>query len=228
MPPSMFESSEATATVVDSHGTGYIQPNLNHGLRIWWAFFWPVTLGAGILTFLGNAWIYYSYEHSYLPGTLLRYFRIGVPYISTYTVAFFVMYYILRKNFRHFRIGLLSNFGCEGAGPLAPTFRRTALVWFNYSWRTLVIRLIVGFAAAIPLGVLSSLFTRLPVVQLLVKLLIAMAVDGAAGLFVIYNNILDEDIGDFRVALLPRQAPELGERIALPVRPHPPQPPLAR
>ena len=227
MPPSLFDNSQARPAAPESHGAAYIQPNLNHGLRIWWAFFWPVLTGSAILISLGNAWIYYSYEHSYLSGTLLRYFRIGLPYISSYTVAFFVMYYILRKNFRHFRIGLLSNFGREDAVPLAPTFRRTALVWFNYSWRTFVIRLIVGFAAAIPLGVLASLFTRVPVVQQLAQLLIATAVDGAAGLFVIYNNILDEDMGDFRVALLPRKAPEPGERVVLPVRPHPPEPPLA-
>jgi preprotein translocase subunit SecD len=46
-------------------------------------------------------------------------------------------------------------------------------VWFNYSWRTFVIRLIVGFAAAIPLGVLASLFTRVPAVQQFAQLLIA-------------------------------------------------------
>lgn len=227
MPPSMFDDSDANPRGPERTSSGYIQPTLDHGLRIWWAFFWPKTIVSGILVFLANAWIYYSYEHTYISGSLLRYFRVGAPYVLSYTVAFFVIYYVLRKNFRHFRIGLLSNFGGQGAEALVPNFRRTALIWFNYSWRTLVIRIIVGFAAAIPLGVLSSLFTRLPVVQLFVKLLIGMAIDAAAGLFVIYNNILDEDIGDFRVALLPRQAPAPGERIALPVRSHPPQPPLA-
>jgi len=90
-----------------------------------------------------------------------------------------------------------------------------------------VIRLIVGFVAAIPLGMLAGLFTRVPVIQVLLNLLVAVLVDGAAGLFVIYNNILDEDIGDFRVALLPRRAPEQNENIILPVRPLPPQPPVA-
>jgi len=55
----------------------------------------------------------------------------------------------------------------------------------------------------------------------------SVGVDGAAGLFVIYNNILDEDIGDFRVALLPRRIPEVGKKIVLPVQPVPPQPPVA-
>jgi hypothetical protein len=31
--------------------------------------------------------------------------------------------------------------------------------------------------------------------------------DGAVGAFVIYSSILDEDISNFRVALLPRTAP---------------------
>jgi hypothetical protein len=227
MPPSMFEDSYHRSQASESGENGYIQPNFNHGLRIWWAFFWPSAIASGVLVFLANAWIYFSYEHSYVSGSLLRHFRTVAPYILSYTVAFFVMYYILRKNFRHFRIGLLSNFGGEGAQPLVPTFRRTALIWFNYSWRTFVIRLIVGFAAAIPLGMLAGLFTRVPVIQLVVNLLVGVGVDGAAGLFVIYNSILDEDIGDFRVALLPRRIPEVGKKIVLPVQPVPPQPPVA-
>jgi|SRR5277367_2280452 len=227
MPPSMFEDSRVRSQASEPGDNGYIQPNFNHGLRIWWAFFWPTTIVSGILVFLANAWIYCSYEHSYVSGSLLRYFRISSPYLISYAVALFVMYYLLRKNFRHFRIGLLSNFGGEGAEPLVPTVFRTALVWINYSWRTFVIRLIVGFVAAIPLGMLAGLFTRVPVIQVLLNLLVAVLVDGAAGLFVIYNNILDEDIGDFRVALLPRRAPEQNENIILPVRPLPPQPPVA-
>jgi len=66
-----------------------------------------------------------------------------------------------------------------------------------------------------------------PVIQLVVNLLVGVGVDGAAGLFVIYNSILDEDIGDFRVALLPRRIPEVGKKIVLPVQPVPPQPPVA-
>jgi hypothetical protein len=40
----------------------------------------------------------------------------------------------------------------------------------------------------------------------LIFLLLGFVTGGALSLFVIYSNILDEDIGDFRVVLLPRQS----------------------
>jgi len=222
----MFDST-SSHPVVDSNDTqDYIQPTFNDGLRIWWAFFWPSTIVSGVLGFLAMAWIQYIYQNSYIPGSALRYLRTAAPYAISYTVAFFVMYYVLRKNFRNFQIGLLSNGGGEGAQPLEPTFRRTLPVWFAYSWRTLVYRLIAGFAASIPLAVILGIFTRLPVVHALVNLAIITAIDGAAGLFVIYNNILEEDFADFRVRLLPRKPPAPAANIVLPVRPLPPQPPV--
>jgi hypothetical protein len=44
-----------------------------------------------------------------------------------------------------------------------------------------------------------------PAVTRLIFLLIGFVTGGALSLFVIYSNILDEDIGDFRVVLRPRQ-----------------------
>lgn len=46
-------------------------------------------------------------------------------------------------------------------------------------------------------------------------LLLGTALNGAFSLFVIYSNILEEEIGDFRVVLLPRE------------KASPAQPPLA-
>jgi hypothetical protein len=227
MPPSMFEPARATSSAAAPETSGYIQPNFNHGLRIWWAFFWPTALIGTVLLIIVNAWIVYVYQHSYMSGTWLRYARSAAPYLITYTVAFFVMYYILRKNFRHFRIGLLSNFGSEGAQTLVPTFARTARVWFSYSWRTFLIRMVVGAVAAIPIGFVVGVFAGIPSLGHLMSLLVNVAVDAAAGLFVIYNNILDEDIGDFRVALLPRKASEQRENVVLPAQSLPPQPPAA-
>jgi hypothetical protein len=121
---------------------------------------------------------------------------------------------------------LLSNGGGEGAQSLEPTFRRTLPVWFAYSWRTFVYRLIAGFAASISLGVIGGIFTRLPAIQSLVNLAMATALDGAVGLFVIYNNIIEEDFADFRVRLLPRKAPAPAAKIVLPVQSLPPPPPV--
>jgi hypothetical protein len=225
-PPSMFESIGPDPGAIPDTIQDYIQPTFNDGLRIWWAFFWPATLVSSVLVFLAMAWLKYLYENSYVPGSMLRYVRTAAPYLISYAVAFFVMYYILHKNFRNFHIGLLSNHGGDDALPLKPTFRRTLPVWFTYSWRTLVYRLIAGFVASIPIGVILGIFTRMAVVQLALNVAISTALDGAVGLFVIYNNILEEDFADFRVRLLPRKAPSPAERIVLPVQPLPPQPPV--
>jgi hypothetical protein len=225
-PPSMFDSASSHPVATSRDTQDYVQPTFNDGLRIWWAFFWPASLATGILVFLAMAWIKYLYQNSSMPGSALRYCRTAAPYLISYTVAFFVMYYVLHKNFRKFHIALLSNGGGEGAQPLEPTFRRTLSVWFSYSWRTFVYRLIAGFVASIPIGVIVAIFTRLPVVHFLVNLAMATALDGAVGLFVIYNNILEEDFADFRVRLLPRKAPSPADKIVLPVPPLPPQPPV--
>jgi hypothetical protein len=224
-PPSMF-ASLTPVPIASPNSQEYIQPTFNDGLRIWWAFFWPVSLASGLLVFLAMAWIKYLYQNSYIPGSMLRYVRMAAPYLISYAVAFLVMYYVLHRNFRHFHIGLLSSGGDAGAQPLAPNFRRTLPIWFTYSWRTFVYRLIAGFVASIPIGVILGVFTRLPVVHAFVNLAIATALDGAVGLFVIYNNILEEDFADFRVRLLPRKAPSPADNIVLPVQPLPPQPPV--
>ena len=185
--------------------SNYIQPNFGHGLRIWWAFFWTTSLIAGVLTFALNFSLRRIYQDSNIPGSVLGPIMKFDPYVLTYIVALFVMDYVLQKNFRHFRLGLLSNRGGEGAQSLAVTLGRTLRVWWTYSWRSLVYRLIITFVSTIPMGVLVGLFARIPVAHALVSILAVIAIDGAAGLFVIYSNILDEDFGDFHVCLLPRQ-----------------------
>jgi hypothetical protein len=199
----------------------YIQPNLGHGLRIWWAFWWPTTLIAMALTIGINILLRRLYEDTTLPGWLVGPVMRYDAYVLTYVVAFLVMAYILRKNFQRFRIGLLSNHGGEGATPLPPTLRRTARVWWTYSWRSLLYRVIALVAVSFPLGwamgFLAAIFKQVPAIPILVNLVTATAVDGSVGLFVIYSNILDEDISDFRVALLPRAA-SIGE-VAAPAVP---------
>jgi hypothetical protein len=201
-PPSMFDSPSPAPAATQE--TSYIQPTFSDGLRIWWALFWPTTLIAGILT----AALHYSlrrvYQNSDIPGSVLSPIMRFDPYALTYIVALFVMDYVLEKNFRHFRLGLLSNRGGEGAQLLPVTLGRTLRVWWTYSWRSLIYRLILAFITTIPMGVILGLFTRMPVAHALVQFLAGISIEGAAGLFVIYSNILEEDFGDFRVCLLPR------------------------
>jgi hypothetical protein len=200
-PPSMFESSPPSTSVPAT--SNYIQPNFGHGLRIWWAFFWPTNLIAAIVTIAINFAVKLGYENLRIPasvaGPILRYDNLVVPYI----IGLLVMDYILEKKFRNFRVALLTNQGSAGAQQLDSTLPRALRVWWTYSWRTFVYRIIATFVATIPMAVMIGLFDRVPSLQAAVRVLFVIALDGAAGLFVIYSNIIDEDFGNFRVCLLP-------------------------
>jgi hypothetical protein len=221
----MFDAPHAATPSLQD---GYIQPTLNHGLRIWWAFWWPTTLFAMLIVFALNFAVRTLYLNSTISAAVADPILKFGSYPVTYAVAFVVMMNILRKNFRHFRVGLLSNHGGSGAVALAPTVARVARVWWTYSWRSLVYRLIVTFIASLPLAPFMAIIGRLLGGGVLAGVLLAMIfstlIDGAVGLFVIYSNILDEDLGDFRVALLPRAAP--GEAIAPGAPAAPPAPPM--
>jgi hypothetical protein len=203
-PPSMFDAGAPTLPV-PSYLSNYIQPTFDHGLRIWWAFFWPTTLISVILGFAIAFGLRVIYEHTNVPGNLIGPIMRLTPYIISYVVALFIMEYILRKNFRNFRVGLVSSGGSSTAQALPATFVRTLRVWWTYSWRTVLYRIVITIVATIPLSVLLGIFTRIPTAQAIVRALVMIAVDAGAGLFVIYTNILDEDFGDFRVCLLPLQ-----------------------
>jgi hypothetical protein len=211
----MFESPPPS-TSAPAALSNYIQPNFGHGLRIWWDFFWPTNLIAVILIIAVNFVVKLGYENSRIPasvaGPILKYDNFVLPYI----ISLFVMDYILEKKFRRFRVALLTNHGGEGAQRLDSTLARALRVWWTYSWRTFLYRVIATFAATIPIGVLIGLFDRAPSLQPVVRVLFIIALDAAAGLFVIYSNIIDEDFGDFRVCLLP-----LENETASPVAPAP-------
>lgn len=198
----MFDAAPESPSA-PSYLRGYIQPTFNHGLRIWWAFFWRTTLISMVLTFAINFGLRVIYEHTNVPGNLIGPIMRFLPYAISYTVALFIMEYILRKRFRDFRIGLLAPGVSVDTPELPATFGRTVRVWWTYSWRTILYRVIIYFVATIPLSFLLGVFTRIPMLQALVNALVLVAVDAAAGLFVMYSNILDEDFGDFRVCLLP-------------------------
>jgi hypothetical protein len=229
-PPTLFDAPHAGAPLPKD---GYIQPTLNHGLRIWWAFFWPTTLFTMLIVFVVNFGVRTLYENSTIPAAVANPILKFDTYVVSYAVAFVVMMNILRKNFHHFRVGLLSNHGDPGAVALPPTAARVARVWWTYSWRSFVYRLILTFLASLPLAPFLAIIGRLlgggVLAGVLIAMIVSTVIDGAVGLFVIYSNILDEDLGDFRVALLPRAAP--GEAIvpggpaAPPAPPEPPLPP---
>ena len=104
----------------------YIQPTLGHALRIWWAFFWRNTLiSVGIVIVLSVALMALT---RYIPfsrtSSLIPYSSYGIEY----TVAIFVIYYVMRKKFRHFRI-ILTEQRDSAVDILEPTFGLTFRIW---------------------------------------------------------------------------------------------------
>jgi hypothetical protein len=185
----------------------YIQPNLGHGLRIWWAYYWPTTLITLVLGLLLGRVVTALWENFIVPAkALVPVTRFG-PYVINYAVALFIMHYVLGKTFRHFRLGLVPSGSMGPADALKPTFARTLRVWWIFTWRTVLYTGLSVVFVTYPMGMFVGLFNPSPNVARLIFLLLGFATGGALSLFVIYSNILDEDIGDFRVVLLPRQSP---------------------
>jgi hypothetical protein len=201
-PSSMFDAPPPVASAVNA--CDFIPPDLGHGLRIWWAFYWRTALTSMLLPYGVNRELRFFFG----PAARIRMTPLYAQ-ILYYLIAFVVIGYILRKNFQHFRVSLLSNRGGEGAKILAPTFPRTFRVWWVFSWRAVTYRVIAGFVVAFPLrwivGFLAHFLSPRQTIAL--NWVVAIILDAVVGAFVIYSSILDEDISDFRVALLPRTVP---------------------
>lgn len=193
-------------TIPIASPTSYIQPDMNYALRVWWAYYWPTSVISGIFTMLLNYEIQHIYQNTAFPAKiLLPIMKIG-PYVITYTVAIFVMRYLLGKTFRHFRLALCTvDRGCTETLPA--TFARTTRVWWTYSWRTVIYSLL-GYAVVImPLGMFVGLFNPRPAIMAFFFASVALLINCAFSLYVLYTNVLDEEFSDFRVTLLPRVVP---------------------
>jgi hypothetical protein len=203
--PSMFEQRPVAETAVER--TDYIQPTLAHGLRIWWAFYWrdlvvtSILAAALILAFRPLMW-----SGKISPGAYSVLMLLG-PALGGCVAALPILYFILRKRFRNFRIALVSRQDGVATGKVPANFSRTLRIWWTFSWRTIVYRMVLTFISNIPLGmIVSALGVAFPWLAGTIGFLASIAIDGAVGLFVIYSNILDEDFGNFRVTLVPRTA----------------------
>ena len=203
-PPSIFDAPRPKETSVSSGD--YIQPDFEHALRIWWALFWPTTLIGSILAYGLTLGLKALYQDNVVPGRYLELpFRYG-GYVVNYLVALFVMDYILNKKFRHFRIGLFKNWGETDLRPLDATLARAARVWWTYVWRTFVYGVVGWIVIVLPMSSFVGIFNPGAVTATLIFGLLSLLIGGAAALFAIYSNILDEDIGGFRVMLVPLEA----------------------
>jgi hypothetical protein len=208
----MFDTPHAAGN--PSPTADYIQPNFGHALRIWWALFWRSTLVGGILGIGLGLLVGRLYQYGDLPlGAVAPTARYG-GYVLNYAVAFFVMYYVLHKTFRRFRVALVENWCEPNAQILEPTLARSSRIWWTYTWRTVVYTLVVYVAAYIPLSVVTGFLSLGPAVgSVLVLLFGSVVIPGVAALFAIYSNILDEDFGNFRVTIAPRSASVPGAEI---------------
>jgi hypothetical protein len=182
----------------------YIQPNFGHALRIWWALFWRTTIVAGVLDFGLQLELKRVAEASDSVGPAISFLAQYGNYIISYLVVFFVMYYVLHKSFRGFRIALCENWCTPEAKILEPTLIRSTRIWWTYFWRTAVYEAIGYVVVMLPLTWFVGLFNPSPLVAMLVMWPAGFIVGGAVALFAIYSNILDEDFRSFRVTLVPR------------------------
>jgi hypothetical protein len=86
-------------------------------------------------------------------------------------------------------------------------WRRTARVWWTFTWRSVVYSVVLSFLANVSLGIVTGMLSEMnSTMAVLVPMIRDLLIGAAVGLFVVYSNILDEEFGDFRVVLLPREA----------------------
>lgn len=203
--PGMFDTSAAAN--VSASLDDYIQPTLNHGLRVWWAYYWPTTLAVIAISVVVGFFLGILMGLGVLSPSSFRTIAVYQTYVWMVVVSVFSIRYILAKRFSHFRIVLLSQVGGGTSSPLPRTARRTIRVWWAFIWRTVVFSLIVRFTAGLVIGPIVILLSSIGrVMAVIVPLAVQVAIDGAVGLFVMYSAVLDEEFGDFRVALLPRKS----------------------
>ena len=180
----------------------YIQPDMNYALRVWWAYYWPTNVISAIFTVLLKYEIQHIYQNTAFPAKILLPIMTIGPYVFTYTVAIFVMRYLLGKTFRHFRLALCVADRCAETLPV--TFGRAIRVWWTYSWRTLIFSLVCYFVVSMPVGLFIGLFNPRPAVSVAFFTCLGLITNCAVSLYVVYTNVLDEEFSDFRVTLLPR------------------------
>ncbi|HEV2341550.1 MAG TPA: hypothetical protein VGS15_07120 [Candidatus Acidoferrales bacterium] len=200
--PGMFEAPSATSVPpLDD----YIQPTLNHALRVWWAYYWRTTLIAGFFGIFVSFTLRSVYANAGANSAWVFWVKQSQDYVLSALVGILVIDYILQKQFKRFRIGLISAASANERYDVPVTLWRSMRVWWSFTWRNIVGSVIGYVVIILPLSWLITITRPPELVALVVMFLSGFAVAGLVALFVIYSSILDEEFGDFRVALLPRK-----------------------
>lgn len=185
----------------------YLQPNLGHGLRIWWAYYWPTSLISFFLIVVLMVLLRKAWENDVLSTQVVRWGNQIVPYVVLFVVSVLGIWRILGKRFRKFSIALLPRASALSRDPLPRSFQRTLRVWWEFIWRTIVYSLAFRIAGSIALSLTIGIFASMGrLMGAIIPFVAQVLIDGAVGLFVIYSGILDEEFADFRVTLMPRAA----------------------
>jgi hypothetical protein len=186
---------------------GYVQPTLGHGLRIWWAFYWRNQIIAFILGLQLGAAIQWLVTRGVVPIASRALLIQAGGVLLNYIPASVVLYFVFKKNFRAFRIRLTPRDAVESREELPLTPTRAFRIWWTYTWRGGVYLVALMVAMNVPLGFVTGAITVIsPPLGQAFGLFMGIVMAGAVGLFVIYSNLLDEDLGDFHVGLVSRSA----------------------
>jgi hypothetical protein len=185
----------------------YVQPTLGHGLRIWWAFYWRNQLIAIILGLQLSAAIQWLVIRGLVPIVSRMLLIQAGSILLNYIPASVVLYFVFKKNFRSFRIQLTPRGSVEASEELPLTPMRAFRIWWTYTWRGVVYLVVLLVATNVPLGFVTGAMTVVsPALGQAFSQFMGIVIAGAVGLFVIYSNLLDEDIGDFHVGLVSRSS----------------------
>ena len=183
----------------------YLQPNLSHSLRIWWAYYWPTSLISFIIIVVLSVLLRKAWENDTLSTQVVRWANRMLPYAVVSAVSMLGIWRILGRRFHSFSIALLPRAPASGNEPLSVSLQRTLRVWWEFIWRVVVYSVIFRIAGSIALSLTIGIFATLGgLTGAFVSFVFQVLIDGAVGLFVFYSGILDEEFADFRVTLVPR------------------------
>jgi hypothetical protein len=204
--------SEASNTFVQqtipaTSPTSYIQPDMNYALRVWWAYYWRTALASIFFDVIYKNVLMSTTPRHIRPVLKISDVLIPIVLLAAYLlITIFVMRYVLGKTFGNFRIALLTP-DFASPQPLPVTFARALRVWWYFTWRVFLFSLLGLMFVIFPLGMFVSLFNPTPAVSELSLDILKFLMTAGISLYIIYSDILDEDMGDFHVARLPRVLP---------------------
>ena len=200
----------------------YIQPSLGHGLRIWWAYYWPTSLISFFIIVVLTISLRKAWENAVISGPAVLWAGRILPYSVIFVVSIIGIRRILGKEFQSFSIALLPRGAALGGEPLSLSLERTLRVWWEFIWRTVVYSVVFRIAGSIALSLTMGIFAAMGgLMGAVVPFVMQVLIDGAVGLFVIYSGILDEEFGDFRVTLVPRRSVLTATSAIEPATPNP-------